>query len=181
MRRTRSIYKSRAASKRTSKRSPKQSERSWGALSPKEKALRVRALEVIRLMRTGHYLTAASRQVGIDPRTAKAQLRGCIYKRRGRWKAKAKDKLDRGLVIYERGRQRAIVVNKSETATMIGQYLNDVKKVLETGNIEVLEGYRKAIIVDAEGKKHKLELRLEAIKEIELAKEEVEFADIYAY
>jgi hypothetical protein len=84
--------------------SPPPSKKLWGSLNPKEKELRVRALEVIRLMRAGSYLTIASKQVGIAPRVTKAQLRGYIYKKRGRWKAKARDRISRGLVIYERGR-----------------------------------------------------------------------------
>jgi hypothetical protein len=150
-------------------------------LSPAGKALRVKALEVLRLMRNKFHLTSASRQVGIGFRAAKAELKGSIYKRRGRWKAKPQDKIERGLVIYERGRIRHIIVKNSDEATVIGQYFNDIKKVLETGDLTLLSKYKKHPITDAKGRKHKLELRLEAIKEIELAREDVEMADIYAY
>jgi hypothetical protein len=160
---------------------PSQSKKPWKSLSPKEKELRVRALEVIRMMRNGSCLTAASQQVGIDPRTAKAQLRGYLSKKRGRWKAKLRDRIERGLMLYERGRIGTIIVNDSDVASVIGHYLNNTKKVLETGDLTLLSRYEKLPIIDAEGKKHQLETRIEQIKEIELGREEVEFADIYAY
>ena len=153
----------------------------WLALNPSEKATRVRALEALRLVRSGRSFTNATKSTGISPRTARKELGSVLFKRKHRWHAKAKDKIERALVIYERGRPTTILVRDSDTASFIGQYLNDVKKVLTTGDSSLLRKYKKSSINDAKGKRHKLETRLAKLKEIELGREEVEFSDIYAY
>ena len=163
----------------SSARSSRKPTRSWTTLSPKEKLSRRRSLEVIRLMRSGDSFTSGCRLIGIDTRAAKGELRGFIYKKRRRWKAKAKDKISRGLTIYENGRIKHIIVNDSEVASIIGEYFNDVKKVLETGEILLLKKYRKLILKDSSGKKHRLETHLKNLREIELSKEDIEFSDLY--
>ena len=85
------------------------------------------------------------------------------------------------MTIYEKGKIRTVVIKGSEMASLMGGYFNDTKKVLESGDLTFLEKYKKIIIIDAEGKKHKLETRIDQLKEIELGRENVEFADIYAY
>jgi len=153
----------------------------WASLKPSEKATRVRALEALRLMKEGRSLSNASKSVGISPRTAKSQLGRVLFKRKYRWHARPKDRVERGLIIYEMGRIVQIVVRDSETASLLGQYLNDAKKALVSGDKSVLKRYKKVTITDANGKKHRLETRLEKIKMIELSREDIEFSDIYAY
>lgn len=153
----------------------------WASLTPSEKATRVRALEALRLMKEGKSLSNASKSVGISPRTAKSQLGRVLFKRKRRWHARPKDRVERGLIIYDKGRIVQIVVSDSETASQVGQYLNDTKKVLVSGDESILKRYKKVVIIDANGKKHKLETRLEKIKIIEFSREDVEFSDIYAY
>jgi hypothetical protein len=185
-RKTSSRFKHKNGSRRSrshAKRRRASYQKRWDQLSPADKVLCVKVLEVLRLMRNGYHLTSASRQVGIDFRTAKSRLRdyNYIYKKRGRWRARARDRISRGLVIYERGKIKTIVVNDSAIASIIGEYFNDTKKVLESGNAEPLWKYKKLTIRDAQGRKHKLETRLEKLKEIELSREDIEFGDIYAY
>jgi hypothetical protein len=153
----------------------------WDDLNPKWKELRVRSLAAIRSMRAGKSLTFSAKLVGISPRALKSHLGSYIYKKGHRWKARKKDRIERGMTIYERGMIRSIILNDSETASLIGEYFNDVKRVLESGNLRLLEKYRKAIIKDSKGRRHRLELRIELIEQIELGRENVEFADIYAY
>jgi hypothetical protein len=132
-------------------------------------------------MREGKPLYTASRLRGIDARTVKAHLGRYIRKRHKRWHARRADRIERGLIVYERGNIVSIVVNDSETASIIGQYLNDVKKVLAAGDVSILKPYKKLIIRDAKRKKHKLETRLNRLKLIELKREEIEFTDVYDY
>ena len=153
----------------------------WLSLSPTEKVARVRALEVFRLIKEGRSLYSASESVGIDPRTAKAQLGVYLFKRKHRWHARPRNHIERALIIYEKGRITQILIKDSETASLIGRYLNDAKKVLVSGDKILLKQYRNVLIKDTNGKKHRLEVRPAKIEEIELSREDVEFSDIYAY
>lgn len=162
--------------------SPSISTRQWDSSSPEEKAARIKALEVLRTMRKGHSFAFSCRHIGMDPRAAKRQLSSYIYKRRRRWRAKKKDHLERAMLIYTRGRIRSVVINDSETASVIGRYLNDVKNMLVSGNLNLIERYRNIKVTDTNGKEHTLETRLEQIKEIELSREQAFFNDnIYDY
>jgi hypothetical protein len=151
----------------------------WTKLKPKDRFIRILSLKVLDLMREGVSLRKASKEVGIDIETVKQHIRSAIYKRRGRWRAKKIDKIQREMNIYERGRIKSIVVTNSKDASLIGKYYNDVKKALETNDERILKKYKRRVIKDAKGKKHRLETRLEKILEIEEAKEEPEFWEIY--
>jgi len=155
----------------------------WSALNPAEKSSRIRALELLRYMRRGESLTFGSKQVGIDPRTAKTHLKGYIYKRNRRWKARVRDKIERGMILYENAKLKTIILNDSAAASVLGKYLNNVKLLLigSLDQVAFRKMYKYMQIRDANGKWHRLETRLNAIKEIELKKEDLEFADIYAY
>ena len=154
--------------------------KSWLKLSPKEKVERIRSLEVLRLMKEEKSLTASSKSVGINAETAKRNLGMFIYKRKRKWHAKkSENNIQRELQIYERGKVRSIVVRNSKDASLIGQYYNDVKHALTTGDWKPLQKYKRRKIKDVKGKKHRLETRPEVIKEIELSMEDTEFIPIY--
>jgi hypothetical protein len=52
---------------------------------------------------------------------------------------------------------------------------------MQSGLDNELEKYKDKSITDIHGKKHFLETRLDKVKEIELSRENIELADIYAY
>jgi hypothetical protein len=151
----------------------------WFKLKPRDRSIRILALKVLDLMRDKVSLTKACKEVGLNIEIVKQHIRSAIYKRKGRWRAKRFDKIQREMNIYERGRIKSIVVANSKDASLIGRYYNDVKKALETNDERILRKYKGRIIKDAKGKKHTLETRLEKIFEIEEAKEEPEFWEIY--
>lgn len=154
--------------------------KSWLKLSPEEKVERVRSLEVLRLMRDGKSLAASSKSIGIKPETVKRNLGRFIYKRKGRWHAKkTENNIQREMQIYEKGRVASIIVKNSVAASLIGRYMNDVKRGLYYGEWSALGKYKRRIIADVKGKRHRLETRPEAIKEIELSMEDTEFIPIY--
>lgn len=130
-------------------------------------------------MRERKSLTKASKEMGLDRKAVKQHVISAIYKRKGKWKAKAFDKIQRGMNIYESGKVNFVVVNNSRNSSRIGKYYNDVKKALETNDEKVLQKYERSFIIDSKGKRHKLETKLEKIKEIEEAKEEPEIYEIY--
>jgi hypothetical protein len=151
----------------------------WFELKPKDRHLRNLSLKILSEMREGKSLTRASKEIGLDREIVKQHIKSTIYKRKRRWRAREFDKIQRGMNIYERGRIKSIVVTNSKDASLIGKYYNDVKKALETGDESILRKYKKKVIRDAKGKKHKLETRLEKILEIEESKEEPEIWEIY--
>ncbi len=154
--------------------------RAWNSLTSDQIVTRKRALEVLRQMRLGRSLTAISRAIGIDRETAKGQLGNAIYRRKGRWRARRRDRIERSLNIYEDGRIQPFVTRNSDIASLIGQYLNDVKKVLSSGgDPKLLNKYKKLVLRDSKGKKHKLETNIDRIKLILQAMEDIEFGDYY--
>jgi hypothetical protein len=130
-------------------------------------------------MRDRISLKRATKEIGLDTESVKQHIRSAIYKRKGRLRAKRFDKIQREMNIYEKGRIKSIVVINSRDASLIGKYYNDVKKALETNDEKILRKYKRRIVKDAKSKKHRLETRLEKIFEIEEAKEEPEFYQIY--
>ena len=151
----------------------------WSMLSPSLKTERLRALTVLREMRRGTTLTRASAQYGMTREEAKRHLRSTIFKLRRRWRARKTDSIERGMIIYERGRIRSIIVTNSKDASTIGEYFNAVRDFLQSGNSSVLARFKKVRITDSKGKKHRLETNPDKIREIEDSKENPEFFEIY--
>ena len=151
----------------------------WKSLKPRERTIRNLSLKVLDLMRDKKSLTKASKEFGLERETVKQHISSAIFKRNSRWVAKKFDKIQRGMNIYTRGKIKPIVVPNSKHASLIGKYYNDVKKALETGDEKILRKYKRRVIRDSKNRKHKLETRLEKIRDIEEAKEEPEFYQIY--
>ena len=169
---------------KTRKKAPKRLatpayKRRWDSLPGEEQEARIRALEVLRLVRVGESLYSSSATLGVSPRAVRRQLGPSFYKRGHRWRATTRDRIERGLKIYEKGRITVIVVGDSGAASIIGQYFNDVKKALISNDASYLRKYKKITIRDAKGKLHKLETRLAKLFEIEEGREDIEFSDIY--
>ncbi len=151
----------------------------WTKLTKNEKAARVRALAVLRLMRRGKSLLSASHAEGIKPETVLKHLGSVLYKRGRKWRAKKNDNLERGLVIYENGRRRTIIVKGNKKASIIGRYYNDERKALYSGNWGPLKKYKGTRVRDIDDEFHYFETDLEVIQEIESRKENHEFEEIY--
>jgi hypothetical protein len=157
--------------------------KSWNALKPAEKNARIRALSVIGDMRSGKSFSSSVKHAGTTPKVAKANLKGYIYKRRGRWHARAIDNIERSMIIYTKGKLRSLIIDNNIVASTIGRYLNDVKFVLigKLGYDEFVERYENLSIIDTGGKAHKLETKLNKLKDIELSREDIPFSDVYAF
>lgn len=151
----------------------------WSRLSNDQKHFRTLSLKVLANMRDGKSLMKSSREFGIDPRTVKGHIKSGIRKSRSRWRPRKMDRIERALVINENGRSKTIIVSDSTQATIIGQYHNAVKTFLETGDISLLKPFKKIIITDSKGRKHRLETRPNKLFEIHEAREDSEFFEIY--
>lgn len=152
----------------------------WELLSSALRHRRQRALSVLRLMRQGSVLAAASRAVGMDPRTVRRHLGGALTRRSdGRYYPKATDGISRSMVIYSRGKQQEVTVPDSKTASTIGKYLNAVRKFLHTGDRTALDAFKGVTVIDANGAHHLLETNAGRLKAIESRKEDGEGIEIY--
>lgn len=151
----------------------------WTKLTKREKATRVRALAVLRLMHKGKSLLGAARDEGIRPETVRKHLGSVLYKRGRKWRAKKNDDLERGLIIYENGRRRTIIVKGNKKASVIGRYYNDQRKALYSGNWKPLNKYKRDRIKDTDNEVHYFETGPVVIQEIESRKEYHEFEEIY--
>jgi hypothetical protein len=155
----------------------------WDALKPAEKSARIRSLSVIGDMRSGKSFSSSVKHAGTTPKVAKANLKGYIYKRRGRWHARAIDSIERSMIIYTKGKIISLIIDNNIVASTIGRYLNDVKFVLigKLGYDEFIKRYKGMSIIDIDGKSHKLETRQNKLKDIELSREDIPFSDVYAF
>jgi hypothetical protein len=152
--------------------------RSWKVLSPKEQLARERALEVLSDARTGRSLSRLSREHNISAKAVLKATHG-FKKVNGRWKANKTDRISRIMAINEDGKEIYIEVTNSRYASIIGKYQSAVKEYLNTGNPEVLADFEGMKVKDSSGKWHTLETDPDAIKEINVRREEPEFYDIY--
>jgi len=151
----------------------------WKSLKPKERHMRILSLKVLDLMRDGKSLTNASKEFGLTREQTRPHISSAIYRRKGKLVAKKRDFIERRLNIYSEGKIKSILVSDSKYASRVGKYYNDVKKALETRDVSILKKYRRRKVKDSKGKWHKLETKLDKIHDIEEAKEEPEFFEIY--
>jgi len=156
------------------------SRKPWIKLLSEERSNRILAFEVLRKMKRGESLTRASQEVGLSRQELLSYLRSALKNSSGRWYPKKIDYIERAMQIYEKGEVRTIIVTNSRDASIIGEYFTTVRKYLESGDYSVLKKFKKIIIIDAYGKKHRLETRPDKIRDIEEAKEDSEYFEIYS-
>ncbi len=161
-------------------RKPKDlSKKAWSRLTPKQKSERILALKVLSQMRERKSLSRASEEFGISPETAQSHIRSAIKKKRNRWVAKKHDRIQRQMVINEKGESKSIIVINSKDASLIGKYHNAVKQFLQTGDESLLKPFKNESIKDSRGRKHLLETNPQALFDIAEAREDAEFFEIY--
>ncbi len=151
----------------------------WEVLSPQEKSKRERSLQVLGMVRDGKDFSHASREVGIRPQTVLRHTGVAIVRRKGKFVPRRIDRISRGLIIYEDGEQRSIVVNDSKQSSKVGRYYNAVRTFLNTGVVSGLAQFRHVRVRDSKGVRHTLETRPRKILDIEDRREEPEFFTIY--
>ncbi|MFH1591454.1 MAG: hypothetical protein ABIC95_06015 [archaeon] len=158
-----------------------QSRKPWSELTAKERTDRVDSLRVINQMRRkGLSLTEASKREGVDRRLVKKHVASALEKKKGTWRAKASDKIQRGMEIFTRGEKKVIVVDSLKEASTIGRYHSTVRwDLLTRGNPDALINFLPAKIHDAEGRAYTLERNPKKVRELDEQIDEIEFYDIY--
>lgn len=152
----------------------------WTKLTSLQKSNRVLSLEILRRIREGDSLTASSNETGLSKFLTFKHLGKSLIKKGGRWKARKTDSIQRAMRIYTKGKIKIIIINKTKYARIIGEYFNAIRIFLETGDIKPLKPFKKKPVFDYRGVKYILETDPKKIREIEEAKEDSEFFEIYS-
>jgi hypothetical protein len=99
-------------------------------------------------------LARASREFGLDPRTAMRLGRSGLRKRaNGRYAARPSDRLLRVLVIPTGEGLREIALRDSRQASEVAEYSNGVQRYLQTGDSSALREFTGKYVTDAKGEK----------------------------
>ncbi|MGI0047527.1 MAG: helix-turn-helix transcriptional regulator [Nitrosotalea sp.] len=154
--------------------------RSWNSLSPKQKSIRRRSLEVLSYKRNSKQsLSRISKNHGISVGTV-IRNTNAFKKVNGRWEPRKYDKISRMMIINEKGQEKSIEIKDSRIASLIGSYHNAVKIFLNTGDMAQLQKFKKKKIKDAKGKTHILETNSQELININEKIEEPEFYEVYS-
>lgn len=156
------------------------SRKKWALLTSKQKYTRNLTLEVLRRMRKGESLSSASGNIGLGRSESLTYLGKSLFKKSGKWFPKTRDVIERAMKIYENGEIKTIIVTNSDDASLIGEYYNAVRNYLYTGDSSYLKPFKKKTIIDAYGNKHRLETNPKKVRDIEEAKEDSEFFEVYS-
>jgi hypothetical protein len=118
----------------------------------REKALAA----VARMRRENLSLSAAAKVEGTHPRTVRRYAATALERagRRGLFRAKASDRIARRLNFVTPQGSIEIVVRSSRIASNIGEYLNAVRKYVNTGDTSALARFRNKAFRSADGVEH---------------------------
>lgn len=154
-------------------------QKSWGNLTPRQKLLRERSLEVLSLSRKSNKsLSKISKEKQIPIVTVLNHTNG-FKKINGRWNAKKFDRISRIMKINESGKEVSIDIRDSRTASKIGRYHQTIGILLETGESNRLKQFENIFIKDSNGKIHIFETSIEHIIAINERKESFDSIEIY--
>jgi len=156
------------------------SKKHWTELSAEQKTERILSLEVARALRHNEGFKETIQRTGISKSTLLKNLGKKITKKGKKWKISKTDTIEVEMNIYEKETgMNSIVVRNSKDRRLIGQYFADVKQALRDNKAKILKKYKRTILKDANGNKHKLETDLNKIYEIQERIEEIEAQEIY--
>jgi hypothetical protein len=108
---------------------------------------------VVTTMRSeGLSLRRAAAEKGISPATVLRNAKGALRKNaRGRYRARASDRIPRLLVVPSSQGLAEIATRDSRSATIVGEYWNAVNHYLETGDDTDLSRFRGVTVTAAQG------------------------------
>lgn len=153
--------------------------REWALLSPRQKNIRERVLEVLSIKRNSKQsLSRISKNHDISVKTV-IRNTNAFKKVNGKWTAKKFDRISRVLKINENGKEKSIETSNSKTASTIGKYHNAVKQFLNAGDSKALRKFKKLKIKDSNGNIHTFETDPQRLIQINERIEEPEFYEVY--
>ena len=154
--------------------------RPWSKLTPRQKMLREKSLNVINVLRNSKTKTLAqtARDNVVSVDTVIKHTNG-FKKVNGKLVVKRWDGIKRVMRINTEGKEKSIEIKDSRTASVVGRYHNAVKQFLNTGDKTKLQKFRNKKVKDSKGKLHKLETDPQKIIQINERIEEPEFYEVY--
>lgn len=159
------------------------------ALTDNEFVERSKSLKVLQIMRREGTSLSKSIEIAknygfnISEQSVRKHLGSTIYKAGNVWKVRKTDKIQTRMSIYSNGAEETITVTNSKDRNLIGRYFSDLRKVQknELDENTFKKRYSRKVIVDAKGKKWKLETDIEAIANIQAIDETNLYRSIYDY
>jgi predicted DNA-binding protein (UPF0251 family) len=148
-------------------------------LTPKKIAKYDDSLETLRLMRKGVSIRQATKEMGISIKTLQKYVGSALRIKKGKIIPKITDNLLRKMRIYENGKETWIQIRGLRNASVIGQYHSSVGRLIDKNERNTLDVFKKVVITDDKGKKHKLETDRKLLFEIYDKRSEQEFFTIY--
>lgn len=123
------------------------------AYNPRERLLE----KGLKLVKSGRGIGHASRELHVAPERLQAYIAksGIAKKVKGRWRIGPDDR-SRSMLFFEDGRRKTLKVDV-ENASLVGTYLSDVRRFLETNNESHLRRWTDEVIIDLKGRKHRPE------------------------
>lgn len=111
----------------------------------------------LKQIQSGISLTRAARDLHVAPERLQAYLArsGIAKKVRGKWKIGPDDRTRR-MLLYSRGQELSIKVDV-EAASQVGQYMNDVRRFLDSNDDGYLKPWVGKSITDIKGRRHPVE------------------------
>lgn len=152
----------------------------WAKLTPKQKMLRSRSLDVISALRNTKIKTFSetARDNNVSTATVLRHTNAMKWVKR-RLVVKKWDRVPRIMRVNTNGREKSIEISDSRTASVVGRYHNSVKSFLNTGDKTKLFKFRNKKVKDSKGKLHRLETDSQRIIQINERIEEPEFYEVY--
>lgn len=149
-------------------------------LRPAEREARHDALHALSLMRQGKSLSRAAKDAHTTPNAVQRYAGSALTKdARGRYTAKARDKLYRPMRFLTPNGAITLDVQDNRTASRIARYMNAVREYVSTGNDSRLRAFTgKSIQVG--GQRYDFVTDLDMLDELGY-RGELRFEDIYAY
>lgn len=152
----------------------------WDQLTQKEKETRLKALNVLRMMREGRSLTKTSKETNISAATVKRHVGNTIVKKSGKWKPRKSDKISRRMTIFTRGKMLNIKIADTKTASVIGRYHSAVGVFRQFADKSKIKEFDSVFVKDVFGDEFPLETRTKKIVQILERMEEPEVPIVYA-
>jgi len=155
-------------------------QRPWRKLTPRQKLLREKSLNVISTLRNSKTktLSETARDNGISADTV-IKHTNAIKKVNRKPVVKKWDRVPRMMRINTNKREKSVEILDSRTATVVGKYHNSIKQFLNTGDKSKLSKFRNKKVKDSKGKSYKLETNPDEIIKINQRIEEPEYYEVY--
>jgi hypothetical protein len=140
-----------------------------------------RIQNAIRSMSKGESLAKSARDSGLsEERLRKFVSERKLAKKKGRNWILVKRRLRWQWTIFSEGRLQTIVVSDPETSSVIGKYLNAVRKLLTTNNAKALRRFKNVRVKDVTGRTYRLETDENTLFRLDHAERETP-EDFYRY